>query len=54
MLTVAGVIGGPWLSLQPGAGPREHNTYWWLVIIGSMVLVVSVAMLVRRSMVRRR
>ncbi|HEX5968374.1 MAG TPA: toll/interleukin-1 receptor domain-containing protein, partial [Intrasporangium sp.] len=54
MLTVAGVIGGPWLSLQPGAGPSEHNTYWWLVIIGSVVLVVSVAMLVRRSMVRRR
>ncbi|WP_353511302.1 CHAT domain-containing protein [Intrasporangium sp.] len=54
LLTVAGLIGGPWLSLQPGAGPSEHTTYWWLIVPGVLLLVLSVSAIVARMVVRRR
>ena len=54
VLTVAGIIGGPWFSAQPGVGPSEHNTYWWLIIPGILLLVISVSAIVARMVVRRR
>jgi hypothetical protein len=54
VLTVAGIIGGPWFSAQPGVGPSEHNTYWWLIVPGILLLVISVGVIVSRMVVRRR
>jgi hypothetical protein len=50
---VVGVIGGPTLqTAQPGGS--GHSAYWWLIFLGVPLFVVSLAVIVIRTMVRRR
>jgi len=46
ILTVTGVIGGTAMAAFPG--DSGHRTYWWRIIIGVLLLVVSLIPLVRR------
>lgn len=46
ILTVTGIIGGTAMSAFPG--DSGHRTYWWRIIIGVLLLVISLIPLVRR------
>lgn len=46
ILTVTGIIGGTSMSAVPG--DYGHRTYWWLITIGVILLVISAIPWVRR------